>query len=132
MGASGPIRIVPGQSPGGKRRIHEHQAHRSLERQGREGGALMSAYTFTSDTRDDRFGGWSRTVRVGEQEYSCSVRRGKSVRIPFKPRGKNRGWQYHGTVYRIGTSAGQVWTGRVPGSIGCRGLLTEAGILFEE
>lgn len=79
--------------------------------------------------RIETIAGWARTVRVGDQEYGCSVRRGKSVRIMYKPRGQNRGWHWHGSVYRIGANAGHVWTGRVPGSIGCRGLLHEAGII---
>lgn len=85
---------------------------------------------FTGERRDD-MSGWSRTVRVGTQEYQVSVRRGKSVRIPYKPRGKNRGWHWHGSVYRIRENAGLVWTDRVPGSIGCRGLLLDAGIIEE-
>ena len=89
----------------------------------------MSEFTFTSERRDNLFGGWSRTVKIGDQEYSCSVRRGKSVRIPYKPRGQNRGWHWHGAVFRIGTNSGEVWSDRVPGSIGCRGLLIEAGVL---
>ena len=87
-------------------------------------------FTFTGDRRDT-FGGWSRTVLVGEVEYSCSVRRGKSVRTPYKPRGQNRGWHWHGAVYRLG-GGGRVWEGRVPGSIGCRGLLAEAGLITTE
>jgi hypothetical protein len=85
-------------------------------------------FAFTSERRDT-VGGWSRCVRVGEQEYAVSVKRGKSVRIPYKPRGKNRGWHWHGAVYRIGANAGFVWQDRVPGSIGCRGLLIEAGVI---
>jgi hypothetical protein len=84
---------------------------------------------FTSDRRDDGFGGWSRNVRIGDQEFTCSVRRGRPVRIPYKPRGQNRGWKWNGAVYRMGAAGGFVWSGDVPGSIGCRGLLLEAGLL---
>jgi hypothetical protein len=84
--------------------------------------------TFTSAKRED-VSGWSRNVMVGDQEYAVSVRRGKSVRIPYKPRGKNRGFHWHGSVYKIGKNCGQVWSDRVPGSIGCRGLLIEAGVI---
>ena len=83
--------------------------------------------TFTSERRDAMFGGWSRGVQVGEHRYICSVRCGKSIRIPYKPRGKNRGWQWHGAVYEYG--GGCLFAGRVPGSIGCRGLLIEAGVI---
>jgi hypothetical protein len=83
---------------------------------------------FTSD-RTETFSGWSRSVYVDGQEYSVSVKRGKAVRIPYKRRGHNRGWQWHGSVYRITKNHGHVWTGRVNGSIGCRGLLVEAGVL---
>jgi len=85
----------------------------------------MADFTFTSEKRES-MGGWSRNVRVGDQEYACSVRRGKSVRIPYKPRGQNRGWQWHGTMCREGRC---LWSDRVPGTIGCRGLLIEAGII---
>lgn len=83
---------------------------------------------FTSEKRETLWG-WSRTVKVGEQEYSVSVKRGNSVRIPYKPRGKNRGWRWYGAVYRIGANSGHVWEDRVPGSIGVRGLLIEAGVI---
>ena len=80
---------------------------------------------FTSEKRDN-FMGWSRTVKIGEQEYALSVQRGKSVRIMYR---KKRGFHWHGSVYRIRSNEGRVWVGRVPGSIGCRGLLIEAGVL---
>lgn len=86
---------------------------------------------FTSEKRS-AIGRWSRTVRVGDQEYSCSVRETKRVRIAFKPRGENWGWQYEGAVFRIGTNQGRVWCDRVSGSIGCRGLLLAAGVIQKE
>jgi len=84
---------------------------------------------FTGPKRDNPFGGWSRTVKVGEQEYSVSMKRGKSVRIPYKPRGENKGYHWYGSVYRISSNSGHVWTDRVPGSLGVKGLLIEAGIV---
>ena len=81
---------------------------------------------FTSKRLDHFAGGWSRRCRVNGVEYHVSVRRGKSVRIPYKPRGQNRGWQWHGTVYSNGKC---LWSGRVPGSIGVRGLLIEAEVI---
>lgn len=71
--------------------------------------------------------GWARTVTVGGVEYQCSVRHWKPVRIAYKPRGQNRGWKWWGTVYKTG--GGRVWSGEVPGSIGCRGLLAAAGLV---
>lgn len=85
----------------------------------------MTAIIFTSEKRET-FAGWSRCVKVGDQEYSVSVRRGKSVRVPYH---KKRGFHWYGAVYRIGTNHGRVWEDRVPGSIGCRGLLIDAGII---
>jgi hypothetical protein len=73
----------------------------------------------------DSWGGWSRRCRFEGVEYHVSVKRGKSVRIPFKPRGKNRGWKWNGCVYADGK---QIWVGPVPGSIGVLGLLNEAGV----
>lgn len=88
----------------------------------------MAAFVFTTDKRES-FSGWSRCVKVGEQEYSCSVQRGKMVRIPYKPRGQNKGYKWYGSVYRISTNSGRVWQDDVPGTIGCRGLLLEAGVI---
>lgn len=88
----------------------------------------MSKIEFTSDKRET-FNGWNRSVNVDGVEFCVSVQRGKSVRIPFKPRGKNRGWHWNGAVYRMGPGGGYVWTGRVPGTIGVRGLLIEADII---
>jgi hypothetical protein len=82
---------------------------------------------FTGD-KIERMDGWSRNCRVSGVDYSVSVRRGKSVRIPYKPRGQNRGWHWHGAVYQNGQC---LWSDRVPGSIGVRGLLLEAGVLTE-
>lgn len=75
--------------------------------------------------------GWSRNAKVDGVEYAVSVKRGKSVRIAFKPRGQNRGFHWHGTVFRLSKGddrGGMVWSGRVPRSIGVRGLLIEAGV----
>ena len=82
---------------------------------------------FTSD-RLERFDGWARRCRVGGVEYQVSVRRGKRVRIAFKPRGQNWGFHYDGTVYADGR---RLWSDRVPGSIGVRGLLLRAGVKGE-
>ena len=87
---------------------------------------MKTKIEFTSERLDRFGGGWSRRVRVGDAEYSVIMRRGKSVRIPFKRRGQNRGWQWHGEVYQNGRV---VWSGRVPGSLGCNGILEEAGII---
>jgi hypothetical protein len=88
----------------------------------------MTKITFTSE-KHETFSGWYRRVKVGDQEYVVSVKRDKAVRIAFKPRGQNRGWKWWGAVYRVGTNAGRVWEGYVPGSLGCRGLLTDAGVI---
>lgn len=99
---------------------------RGIGRQERQ----MAMFSFTSEKRET-FGGWSRCVKVGDQEYSVSVRRGKMVKIPYKPRGQNKGYHWYGAVYKIGSNQGRVWEDRVPGSIGCRGLLFEAGVFDE-
>jgi hypothetical protein len=80
---------------------------------------------FTSETQSGLFGDWSRKCRVSGRDFHCSVRRGKAVRIPYKPRGRNMGWQWHGSVYCDGKC---LFSGKVPKSIGVRGLLIEAGI----
>ncbi len=88
----------------------------------------MAALTFTSEKKEN-FSGWSRTVKIGEQEYSVSMRRGKMVRIRYKPRGQNKGFHWYGSVYKIGSNHGLVWEGRVPGSLGVRGILIDAGVI---
>jgi len=73
--------------------------------------------------------GWSRLCRNCGFEYHVSVQQGKRVRIAFKPRGKNIGYHWHGTVRRDGKT---IWEGRVPKSIGVRGLLAHAGVITTE
>lgn len=81
---------------------------------------------FIEPKRAGIFGGWSRRCRVDGVEYHVSLKRGKSVRIPYKPRGKNIGWQYHGAVYSNGRC---LWSERVNGSAGVRGMLIGAGVI---
>ena len=80
---------------------------------------------FTTD-KIENFTGWTRNCRVNGVAYCVSMRRGNPVRIAYKPRGKNRGWQWYGSVYSNGQ---RVWVGRVPGSLGVRGILIDAGII---
>jgi hypothetical protein len=88
----------------------------------------MTHLHFTTEKIEAMFGGWRRGCKVGDTEYCVVMRRGKSVRIPYKPRGKNRGWQWHGEVYSNGRC---IWSGRVPGSLGVHGILVDAGIVDE-
>lgn len=81
---------------------------------------------FTGLKIEKPFGGWSRTCRVDGVNYHVSISRGKPVRIPYKPRGQNRGWKWNGSVYSEGK---QIWHGDVPGSLGVRGVLIDAGVL---
>lgn len=85
----------------------------------------MSAAIEFTGPRKDRFGGWSRNCRVAGADYSVSVQRDRPVTIPFKPRGKNRGWTWQGAVWSQGRC---IWLGRVPGSLGVKGLLIKAGV----
>lgn len=89
---------------------------------------MKNSFQFTGPKRVT-MSGWSRTCRYCGFDYHVSVQRGKSVRIAFKPRGQNRGWHWHGSVYREGKC---VWSGRVPKSLGVRGLLKEAGVFGKE
>ncbi len=77
--------------------------------------------------RRDSLSGWSRKVAVDGVVYWVEVRRGKAVRIPYKPRGRNIGYWWIGYVR---TEQGQqVWRGLTIKSIGARGLLLDAGVL---
>jgi hypothetical protein len=81
---------------------------------------------FTSPKRDSFLGDWSRDCRVAGVDYQVAVRRGSRVRIPYKPVGQNIGFKYNGTVYSGGRC---LWSGRVIGSLGVRGLLLKAGVI---
>jgi hypothetical protein len=71
--------------------------------------------------------GWSRKVTVDGVVYIVGVERGKSVRIAFKPKGQNKGFQWWGFVR---DAAGKhLWEGDVPKTFGVRGLLTAARIV---
>lgn len=85
--------------------------------------------TFTSDKREMPCGGWCRNVEVGGTRYCVGVERGKRVRIPYKPRGHNMGYQWWGFVRD--TNGRDVWSDRVVGSIGARGVLKLAGLIEE-
>jgi hypothetical protein len=75
--------------------------------------------------KTETFTGWARTATIDGVAYRVSVARGKPVRIPYKPRGQNRGFKWNGTVYANGKC---LFYGDVPGSIGARGLLARAGV----
>lgn len=85
------------------------------------------------EKRDTGFGKWSRTVTIdretdGVENLKVSVihQRGKYVRIPYKPRGQNRGYQWWGSVYENGRC---LWHGRVQKSHGARGILKKAELI---
>lgn len=73
------------------------------------------------------FDGWHREVTVDGVKYSVGVARGMPVRIRYKPRGQNIGFEWSGFVRDA--SAKTVWSGPVPKSLGVRGILIEAGLL---
>lgn len=51
--------------------------------------------------KEPKGGGWAQRVEYAGSEYSVVVTPGRMVRIAFKPRGKNRGYKYNVSVYRI-------------------------------
>jgi hypothetical protein len=67
------------------------------------------------------------TVEVGGKRFFCGVERGKSVRIAYKPRGKNRGFHWHGFVRDA--QGKTIWSEQVSKSAGVRGLLRYAGLI---
>lgn len=90
-----------------------------------------TTFEFVAPRHEYRFGnGWCRKVKVGDTEYLVGVERGKMVRIAFKPKGQNRGFHWWGFVR---TAKGkEIWGGRVPKTLGCRGLLIDAGIIDQK
>ena len=92
--------------------------------------------TYTITTLKPTEGPWRVTAwgnRYAEvtfadgRRFFVGVERTKAVRIPYKPRGQNRGWRHAGFVNdERGTC---LWSGDVAGSQGVRGLLRVAGLL---
>jgi hypothetical protein len=62
------------------------------------------------------------------RKFFVGVEKDKPVRIPFKPRGQNRGWRYYGFV-RESVTGTLFLSASVGGSIGVRGLLRAAGLI---
>ena len=91
---------------------------------------MTQKITFLGPKREGRLGGWDRQVEVNGVQYTCAVRRGKRVRIPYKPRGPGAyGYWWHGSVYRLGENGGPILQARTIKSIGCKGLLIDAGVI---
>jgi len=91
---------------------------------------MTNGIKFLEDIKTKKFGGgWSRNVEVDGVRYQCAISQGKRVRIAFKPRGENIGYQWHGSVY----GPEKQWHfGHLDGvtkSTGCKGLLRLAGII---
>lgn len=87
-----------------------------------------TTFEFLAPKHDYAFeGGWSRKVKVGDQEYIVGVERGKRVRIAYKPRGQNIGWKWRGFVRDA--KGREIWSGLVPKTLGARGLLADAGVI---
>lgn len=90
----------------------------------------MSTYTLIGQRRPSDWGGWSQYVCVDDRLYVASVRTGKRIRIPYKPRGHGAfGHQWIGRVHSVDDGARVEWEDIVGGSIGVRGLLRYADIL---
>lgn len=91
---------------------------------------MASNFTFVTEKRAFSYApGWSRKVDVNGVIYWVGVEGVRRVRIPYKPRGQNIGWQYNGFVR---TENGKsIKEGPVGGSIGARGLLRAAGVITE-
>jgi len=92
--------------------------------------------TYTIDTDHPTNGPWRETpwgnryaeaVLPDGRRFHVSVEKDKPVRIPYKPRGFNRGWTYVGSVRD--TDGRYVASDKVSGSIGVKGLLKMAGLL---
>lgn len=82
------------------------------------------------DNARSRTGEWSQQVEVAGRRYYVRVGRGRSVRIPYKPRGHNIGFRWYAEVYSVDPHA-KVWDGEVGKSLGVRGILIDAGIVRE-
>jgi hypothetical protein len=69
---------------------------------------------------------WTRTVQLSDgRVFYVSLTRGKRVRIPFKKRGQNVGYQWIGSV-RSMPDGKELYRGQVPKNVSVRALLYEA------
>lgn len=83
---------------------------------------------------DEQRGTWSRTVWIesdieGDLPRVLRIhhRRGKRVRIPYKPKGPEAyGFHWYAEVYESGRCE---FSERVGKSLGCRGILRLAGMI---
>jgi hypothetical protein len=87
------------------------------------------SYTLIGTRTERSDGGWQQTVVAGDRQYLVGVHPYKRVRIPYKPRGHNMGWQHLGFVRSTDEGARFDWSEKVPGSLGVQGLLTDAGVI---
>lgn len=76
--------------------------------------------------RHETISGRYATVELDGKRFFCAVERGKMVRIPYKPRGSNRGHKWNGYV-RDATGK-TVWSGYVSKGAGVPSLLRYAGL----
>jgi|WetSurMetagenome_2_1015567.scaffolds.fasta_scaffold570270_2 hypothetical protein len=96
----------------------------------------MNPKPYVIDTHQPTEGPWhvtswgnryaSVTLADG-RKFALGVERNKVVRIPYKPRGQNRGWTWNG--YVMDANGHTVASGKVSGTIGVRGLLQMAGLI---
>jgi len=84
-------------------------------------------------TKIESSGKWSRKAVIdrevkGVDDLIVHVvhRRGKRVRIPYKPRGENIGYEWWGEVYENGRC---LWHGKINKSNGVRGILKAADLI---
>lgn len=89
----------------------------------------MARYTVVIPKHESasRTGGWCAKVAIDDVLYFVNVERGKRVRIPYKPRGKNVGFHWWGIVRN--SEGKQIFCDRVSKSVGILGLLKSAGVL---
>lgn len=87
-------------------------------------------YILIGARRPMDFGGWSQMVCVADRLYTVGIQPGKRVRIQYKPRGKGAyGYKWNGFVRSMDDGKRVYLNFEVPGSLGVRGLLIDAGIL---
>jgi hypothetical protein len=90
---------------------------------------------FTITTKDATSGPWRETLTGRNAEvqfqdgriFRVAVVQDRPVRIPYKPRGQNRGWTWIGYVWD--GDGRRIVAESVGGSIGVRGLLKLAGLI---
>jgi len=70
-------------------------------------------------------GEWSQEVDVAGTRYRVRIIRGRRVRVAYSAKWGNK---WYGEIYNVASSK-RIWDAEIPGSLGVRGMLLDAGLV---